>query len=984
MPQANEPAMDLCESLELELTSAEEIDDIRNMAYNIYDAWAVDKFIDKLDRRTNFKSLGIKPVFCKTNKAAVESARELAKIYGDSSVEVFPAGTVDVNGKPFHGEIENISGGLYIFMWSRFVIIANGEFSCALSTSDSLEKIQRKLSKAGITVESVKLTENIDWEVVSGPPQRSAASADAIREYLVDDHGAAGLQFVSTSWYFLEVLRALRQVYGKDRVVHTFGKFLLDENIDESKIEGSKAVVVCSKQLEESVIAVITDDSPDKILREIVKASSKQESLTESLGYAAVPEIRHFQTICHSSRAIDIITELESQGVREFPLVVNTEAGVTAIYADAVSAYGRSDVVMVWGIATTGNDFYRKAKETKNVVLVKPTVTSWNVVMIATEDPVDKVVRKLTMARLMTEALPPSQEIDYPPIDSDLSLNTFIGELWAQGCDVKYGITGIQGAVLADAARRIYGTCAVRVVYGNLADVNDHHYSDFFAKAASKQVWMLFASFRAVTPVMVTTDDSLDKILRKVTGANSVEESKSRAILKKLTTKASDVDPEQLKIGQKVEREHTSNPKVATQIALAHLGEKPDYYTKLDKAGLIDESAIDVELISNRMAEMQIHLRANQYVKAVFRNLRDFNKSLKFAMTSSLLSSQITVARTVYGSNNVAFAYYDDTPTIDELRQMEGDEVAVLIQRASAIVPAVGRILLIATSDSFEKIARRLAAYSSTEETMQPTPGHSIITNTRRITESTHIKLSAVYRKSVRIEYGPMIEAVARLEEVTADLSFAVIDMAHDSCGIPAILNLAGYDKRSLGQANYIHQPCDEFIEDCTGRRVVGLYYGPRSSSPMSVTFVRTDDSLEKIERRMNRAVSISESNIDDINAVVSVKTGLERISVSASSVDIGYIQGSTKKAAESIRAAGYEYVERFGYDEDKLSDEFLKRCANKRVICLVCDYGSTLVKIIAAVAIITDDSIDKIKRKMVHGSTIDESSLVPDPVDSL
>ncbi len=45
----------------------------------------------------------------------------------------------------------------------------------------------------------------------------------------------------------------------------------------------------------------------------------------------------------------------------------------------------------------------------------------------------------------------------------------------------------------------------------------------------------------------------------------------------------SDVDPVQLKMGIKVEMEHTTNPAVSKRIALDHLAEIPDYYTRLKK-----------------------------------------------------------------------------------------------------------------------------------------------------------------------------------------------------------------------------------------------------------------------------------------------------------------------------------------------------------------------------------------------------------------
>jgi hypothetical protein len=39
----------------------------------------------------------------------------------------------------------------------------------------------------------------------------------------------------------------------------------------------------------------------------------------------------------------------------------------------------------------------------------------------------------------------------------------------------------------------------------------------------------------------------------------------------------------ELKMGIKVEMEHTNDPKVAARISLDHLYEDPDYYTKLEK-----------------------------------------------------------------------------------------------------------------------------------------------------------------------------------------------------------------------------------------------------------------------------------------------------------------------------------------------------------------------------------------------------------------
>jgi hypothetical protein len=49
------------------------------------------------------------------------------------------------------------------------------------------------------------------------------------------------------------------------------------------------------------------------------------------------------------------------------------------------------------------------------------------------------------------------------------------------------------------------------------------------------------------------------------------------------------VDPNQLSIGVQVEMEHTNDPEIAQEIAMDHLTEDPEYYTKLIKAGLASE-----------------------------------------------------------------------------------------------------------------------------------------------------------------------------------------------------------------------------------------------------------------------------------------------------------------------------------------------------------------------------------------------------------
>lgn len=54
-------------------------------------------------------------------------------------------------------------------------------------------------------------------------------------------------------------------------------------------------------------------------------------------------------------------------------------------------------------------------------------------------------------------------------------------------------------------------------------------------------------------------------------------------------TPTSAVDPVQLSLGVQIEMEHTNDPDIAKEIAMDHLTEDPEYYSKLVKAGLAKE-----------------------------------------------------------------------------------------------------------------------------------------------------------------------------------------------------------------------------------------------------------------------------------------------------------------------------------------------------------------------------------------------------------
>ena len=68
-------------------------------------------------------------------------------------------------------------------------------------------------------------------------------------------------------------------------------------------------------------------------------------------------------------------------------------------------------------------------------------------------------------------------------------------------------------------------------------------------------------------------DDPTDKLAELITGGKADKENVTE----------SDVNPEELKMGIKVELEHTPNKLMAKEIALDHLSELDDYYTRLKR-----------------------------------------------------------------------------------------------------------------------------------------------------------------------------------------------------------------------------------------------------------------------------------------------------------------------------------------------------------------------------------------------------------------
>lgn len=78
-----------------------------------------------------------------------------------------------------------------------------------------------------------------------------------------------------------------------------------------------------------------------------------------------------------------------------------------------------------------------------------------------------------------------------------------------------------------------------------------------------------------------------------------------------------DFNPIKLKAGIKVEMEHTSDPKIAEEIAMDHLTEDKDYYNKLKEIEVKKHILEKIELLQKALTGFKTKLEANPLVPAI-------------------------------------------------------------------------------------------------------------------------------------------------------------------------------------------------------------------------------------------------------------------------------------------------------------------------------------------------------------------------------
>jgi hypothetical protein len=129
----------------------------------------------------------------------------------------------------------------------------------------------------------------------------------------------------------------------------------------------------------------------------------------------------------------------------------------------------------------------------------------------------------------------------------------------------------------------------------NIKKINDN-INDVWCPETENNTWVMMQETNNKGIITVTGNSGALVKCRKKGASNWGNKTVKEEILNKKVMTPKEISKhfdvpldyvkDQLKIGMKVEKEHTSDSITAKRIALAHLSEKPDYYKKLKKVGL--------------------------------------------------------------------------------------------------------------------------------------------------------------------------------------------------------------------------------------------------------------------------------------------------------------------------------------------------------------------------------------------------------------
>ena len=109
-------------------------------------------------------------------------------------------------------------------------------------------------------------------------------------------------------------------------------------------------------------------------------------------------------------------------------------------------------------------------------------------------------------------------------------------------------------------------------------------------------------------------------------------------------------DPKEVELGHAVEQEHTQDPNIAGEISRDHLSEDPQYYSKLNDAGLVDERSKEPITIEDGYRMRNVKKTADKGAE-MLRTLRA-SKAKKEAMAKNGMGAAAGSIRNAFGGGD--------------------------------------------------------------------------------------------------------------------------------------------------------------------------------------------------------------------------------------------------------------------------------------------------------------------------------------------
>lgn len=397
-----------------------------------------------------------------------------------------------------------------------------------VSTWDSPEKVARKL-QAALSVRESKLTEG--WQVM---PHRPSLTEQSTKEWYdlelrLKRNGIRSVGYVHVADYAaldIDYRRQLVEVYGQRNVQEVSDPFRLNIRPDQV---GKGGIVVYSWVTAGSRILVVTDDSPEKLVRKMVVHGATKSDLEE--GWTASPTVNLSSGAQHSELEAGVLL-LKGLGATVTGYAKSDTCTLGDLMALAADEFGAENVAVIPGYSMPRHVEFLARVRGKNVVITLSRA-NWPVAVV-TDDSPEKVVRRLTRGETTQESMI-NEDRGGPLVISrefpeESPMYRIAENMERHGTKVNGIISNFWGSEAYNAALR-----AGYEASWTMSFKNSDGALDINGRLVEQCVLVLGSLVTSSIAVCIHTDDSPEKVLRKLEAARFNTESLARNLIREAT-----------------------------------------------------------------------------------------------------------------------------------------------------------------------------------------------------------------------------------------------------------------------------------------------------------------------------------------------------------------------------------------------------------------------------------------------------------------